>query len=338
MRLRQDEQGRTPFDGKVTRQGVLKDTAAAALGVGLVSQEKEAVGIEARPFELPQRVLGKTGEQVPILGLGTAPGGMGLRDEDAVALIHQAIDLGVTYLDTAPGYRRAQVQLGQVMAERRKEVFLVTKTGAEEGKKALEILEQSLKDLRTDHVDLTFVHSLGGRDVDQVLAPDGSLAGLREAQRRGWTRYVGFTAHHAPWKAAKMLREADVDVVMLAVNFADQHTYNFEEVVLPEARERRVGVAAMKVYGGAPGMKYDRPIHSALRAHGAHDHKAALRYALGLPGVTTAVVGMYSEAELVQNIQWATDYSALSEEEETRLKELGKAIASEWGEHFGPTR
>jgi len=284
---------------------------------------------------LPERVLGKTGEKVPILGLGTGPGGMGLDDDDAVALYHCAIDLGVTYIDTAPGYDRAQVQLGRVMAERRDEVFLVSKTLADDADKALQILEKSLKDLQTDCVDLVYVHSLGNRDVDRVLSPDGSLAGLREAQKRGWTRYVGFTAHNMPHKAVRILKEAEVDVVMLAMNPADRFTYNFEETVLPLAQKNNVGVAAMKVYGGAEGMKYEKPVPSALAVNGPHDHETALRYALGLPGVATAVIGVFNEAELRQNIAWAKNYTPLSSSESSILEQTGQDIAADWGPHYG---
>ena len=118
-----------------------------------------AIGTKPETSTLPKRVFGKTGEKIPILGLGTAPAGMGLNDFDAVDLFHAAIDNGVTYLDTAPGYERAQIQLGEVLRERRDEVFLVTKTFASDASKAVEILEQSLRDLRTDCVDVTFVHS-----------------------------------------------------------------------------------------------------------------------------------------------------------------------------------
>ncbi len=287
---------------------------------------------------LPHRVLGKTGERVPILGLGTGPGGMGLEDDAAVTLYHQAIDLGVTYVDTAPGYDRAQVQLGRVMADRRDEVFLVSKTLADDAEKALSIMEQSLKDLQTDHVDLVYVHSMGNRDVDRVLAPEGSLAGLREAQRRGWTRFVGFTAHNTPARAARMLQEAEVDVVMFAMNQADRFTYNFEGDVLPLARERNVGVAAMKVFGGAVGMDYEKPNPSALRAHGEHDHQMAMRYALGLPGVATAVIGVFNERELLQNVDWARNYNPLTSEEESGLSKLGKKIAGDWGPHYGSVK
>ena len=129
--------------------------------------------------------------------------------------------------------------------------------------------------------------------------------GLREAQRRGWTRFIGVTAHNAPWRTARVLKEAEIDVVMLAMNIADRYTYNFENEVLPLAIEKNVGVAAMKVYGGALDMNYDKPAPSALAAHGPHDHETALRYALGLSGVGTAVVGVFTEDELVQNVAWA---------------------------------
>ncbi len=284
---------------------------------------------------VPHRVLGKTGERVPILGYGSAPGGMGLSDDDAIALCHKAIDLGVTYIDTAPGYGRAHVQLGQVMAERRDEVFLVTKTPADEAEQVLEMLENGLKDLQTDQVDLVYVHSMGKRDVDRVLAPDGALAGLREARRRGWTRFIGVTAHNSPWRTARVLREADIDVVMLALNFADRHTYNFENEVLPLAYERNVGVAAMKVYGGALDMTYEKPTASALAAHGMHDHEVALRYALGLPGVCTAVIGMFTEAELAQNLAWARRFTPLNAAEDIAVEGLGQQIAAAWGPHYG---
>ena len=305
------------------------------MSIAAVSEKVAAV-----PGMLPQRVLGKTGERVPILGLGTGPGGMGVKDSEAITLYHRAIDLGVTYLDTAPGYGRAQVQLGAVMRHRRDEVFLVTKTAASKGSEALRILEQSLRDLQTEQVDLTFVHTLGNQNVDEVLAPDGSLAGLRQAQRRGLTRYVGFSSHNAPWKAAKVLREAEVDAIMLAFNFADRYTYNFEQVALPLAVERNVGVAAMKVYGGAEAMKYEtsereRQRKSALTAHGFHDHEPALRYALSLPGVALAVIGMYTGEELLQNIEWSRRYLPLSKTEDRNLQPLGRRIAADWGAHYG---
>ena len=290
---------------------------------------------------LPQRILGKTGERVPILGLGTAPAGMGLEDDDAIELIEMAIDRGVTYLDTAPGYERAQAQLGHVVPRRRDEIFLVTKVSTSDGKEAIEKLEESLRVLRTDAVDVCYVHSLGHLDVDQVLAKDGSLAALRDAQKRGLTRYVGFTAHHKPAWSERVLREADVDVAMFALNFADTRTYGFDRTVLSAAVAQNTGIAAMKVFGGARAMEYhttrdekDRP--SALRVVDPHfDHEPAMRWSLGLEGVSLAVVGMYSPEELERNIEWVRRFQPLTPAENETLLGKGRAFAEAWGDHYG---
>ncbi len=287
---------------------------------------------------LPQRQLGHTGERVPMLGLGTAPGGMGLKDDAAIALFERAIDLGVTYVDTAPGYERAHRQLAEIVPARRDEIFLISKGVTADGDEMQRIVEQNLRDLKTDHLDLMYVHSLGNHDVDQVLAPNGSLAALREAKRQGLIRYLGVTAHHCPWKVARVLREAEIDVIMIALNFADHFTYNFDGEVLALAREKGVGVAAMKAYGGAIDMQYEKPVAAALQPQGFSQYEQALRYALGLPGVSTAVVGLYSEEELEQNIEWVRRYQPLTVDEESALLEQGQRIAEQWGAHFGPVR
>ena len=281
---------------------------------------------------LPQRRFGKTEESVPVLGLGTGPAGMGLSDEAAIALYHAAIDAGVTYLDTAPGYGRAQAQLGQVLSRRRDEVFVATKCYAATAEEALRIHEQSLRDLQTDHVDLLYAHCVGSFEPDQLLAPDGAFAGLREAQRRGWTRFIGFTAHHLPAKSLLLLERIEVDAVMLAMNYADRHTYAFEDKILPRAQSLDLGIAAMKVYGGARGMDYQASRTSAL---GDRSHHQAFRYALGLAGVAVAVIGMYSLDELERNVAWARSWEPLTGEEEERLAVEGQAVAAEWGPHFG---
>src|SRR5262249_21915887 len=121
-----------------------------------------------QPSPLPWRRFGKTEERVPVLGLGTGPAGMGLSDDAAVALYEAALDRGVTYLDTAPGYGRAQVQLGQVLARRRDELFVATKCWASTAAEALSIHEQSLRDLQTDHVDLLYAHCVGSFDPEAL--------------------------------------------------------------------------------------------------------------------------------------------------------------------------
>ncbi len=285
---------------------------------------------------MPQREYGKIGERVPILGLGTAPGGMGLDDTEAIDIIHAAIDNGITYLDTAPAYERAQAQLGEVLPECRDDVFVVTKALAASAKECLDILEESLGTLKTDHVDLAFVHSVGSLDVDEVLAPDGAIAGLREAQKRGWTRYIGITAHGKPHNATRILENEDIDAVMLALNYIDRHTYDFQSAPLRAATDQNAGVAAMKVFGGARDMKYENRVRSQMYHSGIRDHKRALDYALSLPGVSLAVVGMFSVEEVEENAAYARAYEPMDANTMTATEEDGRAVAGQWKDHFGP--
>jgi len=290
-------------------------------------------GAEVEISALPKRRFGRTGENVPVLGLGTAPAGFALSDSEAAELYHTALDRGVTYFDTAPGYKNAQKQLGQVLPQRRDEVFLATKAWCSTAREAIEIHEQSLKDLRLDCVDLLYAHCVGSFEPEELLAKGGVFDGLREAKRRGLTRFIGFTAHHHTERPRRLLRELDdIDCVMLAMNYADRFTYGFEDRVLPLAREADLGVAAMKVFGGARDMDYENQRDSHL---GRRDHAPAFRYALGLPGVATAVVGMFNLDELDLNLRWACNWRPLDEREERMLESEGRRIAREWGPHFG---
>ena len=216
---------------------------------------------------------------MPVLGLGTAQAGTRLADEDATRLFHRAIDLGVTFFDTAPAYGEAHRKLRPVLAERRPEVLLATKAAVDTAVDAIANLEQSLQTLGVEQVDVAYVHNIGSRDVDRVLAEDGALAGLREAQRRGLTRFVGVTGHNRSQQTVRVIEAAPLDVVMLAMNCADRYTYDLEDAARPLAVDRGVGVVAMKVFGGATGMQYDRPLPAALEDTGAADYPAAMRSA-----------------------------------------------------------
>ena len=285
--------------------------------------------------DFPTRLLGKTGVRIPILGLGTGPGGMALADKQVIALYHRAIDLGVTYIDSAPSYDNAHRQLAQVLKDRRAEVFLTTKVPVDTKEEALASLEQSLKDLEVEYVDLVFVHSIGGRDVNLVTSPAGSLAGIEEAKKRGLARFIGFTAHNAVQESVKALKNADVDAVMFAMNYADRFTYDFEGSVLPIAAGRNLGILAMKAFAGAKEMKYDRPMPSALVALGQTRLELAYMYAAGLQGVTSVVIGASSIPELEQNVRWARAVRKLTPQEEQELVKLGHDAAARFGEHFG---
>ena len=162
--------------------------------------------------KLPRRVLGKTGVVVPILGLGPVALGNITDAKKAAALLNKAIDLGVTYIDTAPaatriafitGYGKAQSYLKGVLKERRKEVFLVTKCLETDGDKTIPLLKKSLEELGVDRVDLAYTHSIGHAvyDFDALVGDKGPMAALEKAKKEGLTRFVGITGHTTSSKA-----------------------------------------------------------------------------------------------------------------------------------------
>jgi aryl-alcohol dehydrogenase-like predicted oxidoreductase len=223
-----------------------------------------------------------------------------------------------------------------VLRSRREEVFLTTKAPKDGYKDVLDSLEQSLDELGVSHVDLAFLHSIGGRDIEVVLSGEGAFAGLEEARRRGWCRFIGFTGHHQPWKAVRALEELELDAVMVAMNYVDRFTYDFEGRVLPLARRRGVGVLAMKAFGGARDMKYDRPRPSAFDGLGQSLLEQAYYYSATLEGVASVIVGVFSERELEQNVAWAHGVRELTDQEEQQLEQRGREAAQTLGEHFGP--
>ncbi|MCI0463099.1 MAG: aldo/keto reductase [Gemmataceae bacterium] len=316
---------------RLSRRGFLGASAAGA-----------AVLLGADPIfaaqgnnRMPRRVLGRTNERVPILGLGTVALGSLEDEKQAVDLLNRAIDLGVTFIDTAPprssvapvlGYGRAQRYLAGVLRERRKEVFLITKCYEHTGERALELLRGNLKELGVERVDLTYTHSIGHADYDfdQLVGDKGPMAALERARRDGLTRFVGITGHNRPEKFARVIARRQIDVMMNAVNVVDRHTYAFEDVVWPAARKQNVGLVAMKVFGG--GIKTCR-MPAELR-------QASFRFALSVPGVAVAVIGMGTRKELEQNVEWARGFKPMTADEANELKKRTVAVAKEWGTHL----
>lgn len=261
---------------------------------------------------VPHRPLGRTGVSVPIIGYGTAPlGKLKLRDlpplGTSARLLNHAIDLGITYLDTSPDYG-SQPKLGEVMATRRDEVFLATKINKRRHDDVLAELRQNLKELQTDHVDLVQIHAVNTMaDLEAALAPDGAIGALEEARRQGMTRFVGITGHARPDVLAHALERYAFDTVLVALGVIDRLVTGPEQTLLPVAQRRDTGVVAMKVYG-----------HGTLR-----QRELALRYSLGLPGVSLAILGMDSEAQIEENVRLAQQVAPLAEAELDAL--LGEA-------------
>lgn len=288
---------------------------------------------------LPQRNLGKTGQIVPVLGLGTV--GCGVRPHhEQVAFYQQAAASGVNFFDAgsqATGYGHAQRALGEALRDCRKQVILTTKCFEPDGDRALAALKSHLAELQTDYVDIAYAQSLGADEMDlqTLTAPHGVMKALEKAKRDGLCRFIGVSGHNRPDKFLPVLEGFEVDVLMNAASFVARNIYNFEERVWPLARARGVGLIAMKVFCGInPRGQARGPGGSRLAAE---DLRLAFRYAMGLAEVATVVVGCHDWQELQCLMSWAQTFEPLSDEEDRRALALGKRYARRWRELHGPS-
>jgi len=306
--------------------------AGAGLVLGAIQQPLRAQPSDA----LPTRILGRTKQKVTILGLGTAPVGEGpVEVQDGVRIFSEVLDRGVTYVDTARIYGEAEEMLGHVIPKRRDKLFVVTKVSTDSAARAEQSLSESLRQLKTDHLDLVHIHSIGSKNLDKVLAADGVLAYLLKQKEAGKIRFIGVSGHNRPANFVRMIQTDQIDVLMCVMNYADRNIYDFEGKVLPEARKRNVGCVAMKVYAG---IKGGFPYHSKGYVGCATEPAylpQALAYALDLEGVSVAVVGPYTVEQAIQNVEFARKYTPLSEQQRDSLMEYGRKLAETLGPRYG---
>jgi aryl-alcohol dehydrogenase-like predicted oxidoreductase len=260
---------------------------------------------------LPQRALGKTGETVSCLGLGGVIG-MSLppsAEHDPVAIAETALNLGITYFDTSPDYNNGQSETnyGQVLARRRKEVFVATKTNARTYDGTMRSIEQSLKRLQTDHVDLLQVHGVSGtEDVAAWGKPDGVMAAFEKLRDQKMIRFFGITGHDSAPRLKEAVEKYEVHTLLTTLNPVARRQ-PFREELLPIANSKKLGVIAMKVMGGGNGcLVTGNPLQKVLRPyHDETPHQAdpqkLLRYTLSLP-ISVAIVGVASVEQLKANI------------------------------------
>jgi predicted aldo/keto reductase-like oxidoreductase len=228
------------------------------------------------------------------------------RMAEAIAVINRALDQGVTYCDTAPAYAGSLDYYGAALGERRRQVFLASKTHDRTRDGSLRLLDESLKRLRTDHLDLWQLHDLRtAGDLNRIFGPGGALEALVQARDDGRVRFLGLTGHHDPSILLEAMRRFDFDTVLVALNVADVHRLPFATTVLAEAGRRGMGVIGMKVYaagvlvhgGGSP------PVTSA----------EAMGYVLSLAGVSTVIIGCSSQAEVDDNARNARAFQRFDE-------------------------
>ena len=273
---------------------------------------------EAR--SIPRRPLGKTGVEVSIFALG-GEGILRTRGRTAAAarVIERALDEGVTYCDTAPAYADSLDYYGASLGERREGIFLASKTHDRTRDGSLRLLDDSLRRLRTDRLDLWQLHDLRtADDLRRIFAKDGALEALLRAREEGRTRFLGITGHHDPAILLEAMRRFDFDTVLVALNAADVHRLSFARTVLADAARRGMGVIAMKVAA-----------QGALLERGRLTMAEAMGYALSLDGVSTAVIGCRTPAEVSENAGIARSFAPLPSAAMRRLEERTLETADE---------
>jgi len=304
----------------ITRRRFLETTA-----LGSVAAAASGAESEMSPKGMPTRVLGRSGSRVSILAMGGGSRLLSYSDDDTAAeAINHAIDLGISYLDTAYGYGngKSETRVGKVMATRRKEVFLATKINVREAEKAMPIIEGSLKRLQTDHLDLIHVHQLTTtEDLASIEAKDGILNLLYKLRDQKVTHNIGITCHTDPSVLKTALERNDFDCTQMALNAAlagmmggtggmvinPEMKLCFETVALPVAVKKKMGVIAMKVFA-ADGLV------------GQVQSEKLLRYSLSLP-VSLAVVGMQNLQLIDENVRIAKSFSPMPKAEMTALSD-----------------
>jgi aryl-alcohol dehydrogenase-like predicted oxidoreductase len=257
--------------------------------------------------EIPRRPFGTSGETVSILGLGGWHLGVPKTDRDAVRLVHEAIDAGINFLDNAWDYNDgvSESRMGKAIADRRDRVFLMTKlcTHGRDARTAMRQLEESLRRLRTDHLDLWQIHEVAFDDEPRRhFARGGAVEALDRARQQGKVRFVGFTGHKDPALHLQMLaHDYAWDSCQLPLNCFDASFRSFERRVLPELLRRGIAPIGMKSFCGDARAITAKVILPA----------DALSYAMSLP-VATVVSGMESPKVLRQNLNVARGFRPLS--------------------------
>ncbi len=288
--------------------------------VGYAGRELSDTGSE----RMPKKPFGKTKEMVSIIGIGGYTLGQAPSCKEAERIVHEAIDAGVTFFDNAWDYHQGKSEewTGRALKGKRDNVFLMTKVCTHgRGKKvAMRQLEESLKRLQTDHLDLWQVHEvIYYNDPELIYARDGVLEALDEAKKQGKTRFVGFTGHKDPAIHLDMLsRGYAFDSVQMPLNCFDATYRSFEKRVLPEVVKRGMAALGMKSMGGG-----GEPL-----LEGAVTPEEALGYAMSLP-VAVTISGIDALSVLRQNLKVARGFTPLTGEQMQALRDRGATVAAD---------
>ncbi len=273
---------------------------------------------------VPKKPLGRTGVQVSAMGVGGYHLGSAKTDQAANEIVAKALDHGVDFFDNAWEYHDglSEERLGKALKGKRGRAFVMTKvcTHGRDKKVAMRMLEESLRRLQTDHLDLWQIHEVVyDNDPDLIFAPNGAAEALAEAKKQGRVRFIGFTGHKDPEIHLKMLsHDFPFDTVQMPLNCCDATFRSFETHVLLEATRRGIAALGMKSLGGS----------GELVRHGVVTPEQGLRYAMSLP-VATTISGIDSMEVLDQNLKVAVNFEALDAKAMQSLRDQCRLLAAD---------
>jgi uncharacterized protein len=306
-------------------------TLAVAGGKAQAAEKKSPKTVKDLPYNprthkaMPTRNLGKTGYQVGILSLGAqATVEIKGMEKESVAIVNKALDLGVNYIDTAAAYGKgvSETHVGMVMKDRRRETWLSSKTHDRTYDGSMKLLEKSLKQLQTDHLDTWQLHNVKRQDeVDKIFANDGAIKALIKAKEEGMVRCLGVTGHYEPLVLKQCLNRFDFDTILMAVNAADPHYLSFKQWLLPYAQEKSIGIIGMKLATRGrmlncwtPPPIEEQSSRMATKLPGTISIKETLEYNFSLP-VSTNIIGIDNVAQIEENAKIASEFINLNEEQ-----------------------
>jgi uncharacterized protein len=310
-----------------TRRGFVKGSAMAVTA-SLVARPMMAAGGTGQTSKLaegvPQRPLGKTGAMVSCLGVGGYHLGSIREEKESTELVARAMDVGINFFDNCWEYHDgvSEERLGAALKGKRDKAFVMTKvcTHGRDKDVAMRQLEESLRRLQTDHVDLWQIHEVVyWNDPELIFAPNGAAEALLAAKKEGKVRFIGFTGHKNPGIHLKMLaHDFPFDTVQMPLNALDATFRSFEKQVLPEVTKRGIAVLGMKSLGGS----------GEIAVNGGVSAEEGLRYAMSLP-VATTISGMDSIAILEQNLRVARGFQPLGAEQMASIRERVRTLAAD---------
>jgi predicted aldo/keto reductase-like oxidoreductase len=276
---------------------------------------------ETSKGKIEKRSLGKTGEKLSVIGFG----GIVVMDattEQAAARVKEAIDYGINYFDVAPSYGNAEEMLGPALKPYRKDVFLACKTGERKKEGARRELEQSLKNLQTDHFDLYQLHAVTSlEDVDTIFEKGGAMETFLEARDEGKVRFLGFSAHSVE-AAMALLDRFNFDTILFPFNFATWYAGNFGPQVMEKAKSKEMGILALKAMAWKPWEEGEERTHEKTWYKPLPDDKAGqgLRFTLSHP--VTAAIPPGDENLFSLALKLAIDFKPMKSKEITAIKEM----------------